>query len=208
MPIPWNQVSQKNRLFAAGAGGGVGPQQQRANLQAMQNGTFQFNPQAGAQMGQSRMPTMMPNLPQQYPQQGHVPGFSAAGGGQLASNPVAQGGYGQGFMNSGLQNQTQLASNPVAPQLRVSSPNAAPGMAQHLSDLLSQRNQQTALDLTRQGAYANAQHGLQAQQARSRAGLGWAGVQSSDQLAAMQNQMDIISAIIRMLGNPFADLGF
>lgn len=217
MPIPWNQVSYRDRMFASGAGNpNVTPQQQQQNIAGMGNGTFNFqNTLRGGPMGQV--------LPQQQPPANEGAYSAGSMGNPLMRNLMQRpatpaptqsfqqpmpsfGGQMQGTPGYGGvgQQQTQTYG---APPLRVSSPNAQPGMAQHLSDLLSQRNQQTALDLTRQGAYANATHGLQAQQARSRAGLGWAGIQSSDQLAGMQNQMDVINAIIRMLGNPFADLG-
>lgn len=89
------------------------------------------------------------------------------------------------------------------PPLRISQ---QPSTAQHLSDLLSQRNQATALELNRGASLANAQHGLAAQKARSGAGLGWAGIHSSEQLAGLQNQFDVINAIIRLLNDPLSNM--
>lgn len=149
-----------------------------------------FGPTSGAQMpvagqpfgvvtGGQRAPGAMP--PQQtYPQQTQMPNWNMS---QFQGTP------------------SQSAGLPQQPPLRVSQP---PSTAQHLSDLLSQRNQATALELNRGASLANAQHGLAAQKARAGAGLGWAGIHSSEQLAGIQNQFDVINAIIRLLNDPLS----
>lgn len=191
---------------------GARPYTQQERYQLFSQGTGAYNqpgfgptsgvqmPQAGQPMGPAgqRMGGQMPwgQQPAQAPQQFQQPPMGQPQMGQPQMGGQQQMPQ-QGFQQGGFQ-----------PQLRVSSPTGAqPGMAQHLSDLLSQRNQGTALELKRGASLANAQHGLASQRARSQAGLGWAGIKSSDDLAAMQNQMDIVNAIIRMLGGQMSGLG-
>ena len=94
---PWANVSNKNRLFASGAGNpNVTPQQQQSNLQGMQNGTFNFQSTLGGTQQPTRTPA--PGMPMGYQQQGQ----------QQGSQPQ----YGD------LQIQTAIQPKPIySPQL-------------------------------------------------------------------------------------------
>lgn len=90
---PWANVSNKNRLFASGAGNpNVTPQQQQSNLQGMQNGTFNFQ----STLGGTQSPTMT-RPPQAGPQP--VTGGDYQVGGQ---NRLGTGGSSLNI-NTGIQ---------------------------------------------------------------------------------------------------------
>ncbi len=109
MAIPWSQVSNKNRLFASGAGNpNVTPQQQQQNLQGMQNGTFDFQ----STLGGTQSPTRGVGT-QQYP----GPPGSGPGGGSYFNPGGAAGGGSQPSYGSTVQ----IGGNAIQPKPVYSS---------------------------------------------------------------------------------------
>jgi hypothetical protein len=69
------------------------------------------------------------------------------------------------------------------------------GQQGQFNDLSRQYGETSSLDFGRQASQANAQHLLGAQGARANAGLGWAGIQAQDELAATQQALSVLGSL-------------
>lgn len=195
---PRATANPNSRMGNAGALGG----------QSVGGAMLNFQPQAISGGGQRYgAPGPRPSLP---PASGAGTSLPSGGAGGFNSSPPAMGGGGS-LIRTGItagpavnpqwiqQMQASMRGyQPAAPQ---------PGMQGRLGELTSQRLDNSALQLGRQGSYDNAQHLLASQTARSQAGLGWGGLQASDRINALQRNSSVINAIINMLMGSVNNLG-